>query len=49
LPLSEQVSRKMKRRGSKFVGPTIVHAWMQAAGIVNDHATSCFRRAQVAR
>ncbi len=41
------VSKEMKRRGFKFVGPTIVYAWMQAVGIVNDHATNCFRRAQV--
>jgi DNA-3-methyladenine glycosylase I len=48
-PLSEQISKEMKRRGFKFVGPTIVYAWMQAVGIVNDHAAGCFRRAQVAR
>jgi DNA-3-methyladenine glycosylase I len=47
-PLSEQISKEMKRRGFKFVGPTIVYAWMQAIGIVNDHSTNCFRRAQVA-
>jgi DNA-3-methyladenine glycosylase I len=47
-PLSEQISKEMKRRGFKFVGPTIVYAWMQAVGIVNDHAAKCFRRAQVA-
>jgi len=46
-PLSEQISKEMKRRGFKFVGPTIVYAWMQAVGIVNDHAAGCFRRAQV--
>ncbi len=46
-PLSEEISREMKRRGFKFVGPTIVYAWMQAIGIVNDHSISCFRRAQV--
>jgi DNA-3-methyladenine glycosylase I len=46
-PLSEQISKEMKRRGFKFVGPTIVYAWMQAVGIVNDHAVGCFRRAQV--
>ena len=34
----------MKRRGFTFVGPTIVYAWMQAVGIVNDHAVDCFRR-----
>ena len=37
-PLSEQISKEMKRRGFKFVGPTIVYAWMQAVGIVNDHS-----------
>jgi DNA-3-methyladenine glycosylase I len=46
-PLSEQISKELKRRGFKFVGPTIVYAWMQAVGIVNDHAVGCFRRAQV--
>jgi DNA-3-methyladenine glycosylase I len=48
-PLSEQISKEMKRRGFKFVGPTIVYAWMQAVGIVNDHSIDCFRRKQVAR
>jgi DNA-3-methyladenine glycosylase I len=42
--LSELVSKDLKRRGFKFVGPTIVYAWMQAVGIVNDHAAGCFRR-----
>ena len=42
--LSERVSKELKRRGFKFVGPTIVYAWMQAVGIVNDHAADCFRR-----
>lgn len=46
-PLSETISKEMKRRGFKFVGPTIVYAWMQAVGIVNDHSTRCFRRDQV--
>jgi DNA-3-methyladenine glycosylase I len=46
-PLSEQISKEMKRRGFKFVGPTIVYAWMQAVGIVNDHAAGCFRRTVV--
>jgi DNA-3-methyladenine glycosylase I len=46
-PLSERISQEMKQRGFKFVGPTIVYAWMQAVGIVNDHATGCFRRARV--
>jgi len=42
--LSEAISKEMKSRGFKFVGPTIVYAWMQAVGIVNDHAANCFRR-----
>ncbi len=46
-PLSEQITKEMKRRGFKFVGPTIVYAWMQAVGIVNDHSVGCFRRAQI--
>jgi DNA-3-methyladenine glycosylase I len=47
--LSETISKEMKRRGFKFVGPTIVYAWMQAVGIVNDHSLTCFRRKQVAK
>jgi DNA-3-methyladenine glycosylase I len=47
--LSAVISKDLKRRGFKFVGPTIVYAWMQAVGIVNDHAIHCFRRSQVAR
>ena len=47
--LSAAISKELKRRGFKFVGPTIVYAWMQAVGIVNDHAIGCFRRTQVAR
>jgi len=39
-PLSEKISKEMKRRGLKFVGPTIVYAWMQAVGIVNDHSSA---------
>jgi len=42
--LSEQISKDLKKRGFKFVGPTIVYAWMQATGMVNDHAHDCFRR-----
>lgn len=42
--LSAQISKEMKRRGFKFVGPTIVYAWMQGVGIVNDHAQACFCR-----
>ncbi len=43
-PLSEEISAALKKRGYKFVGPVIVYAWMQAVGIVNDHAPDCFRR-----
>jgi DNA-3-methyladenine glycosylase I len=45
--LSARISKELKARGFKFVGPTIVYAWMQAVGIVNDHALTCFRRLQV--
>ncbi len=45
--LSQRISKELKRRGFKFVGPTIVYAWMQAVGIVNDHAADCFRRREV--
>jgi DNA-3-methyladenine glycosylase I len=48
-PLSERVSKELKRRGFKFVGPTIVYAWMQATGLVDDHEATCFRRAEVTR
>jgi DNA-3-methyladenine glycosylase I len=43
-PLSEEMSKALKKRGFKFVGPVIVYAWMQAVGIVNDHTAGCFRR-----
>ena len=42
-PLSEEVSRALKQRGFKFVGPVIVYAWMQACGLVDDHLAGCFR------
>jgi DNA-3-methyladenine glycosylase I len=43
--LSESLSADLRRRGFKFVGPVIVYAWMQATGIVDDHAPHCWRRA----
>lgn len=46
-PLSEAMSAALKKRGFRFVGPVIVYAWMQATGIVNDHASDCFRRDQI--
>lgn len=42
--LSHVISKELKRRGFKFVGPTIVYAWMQAVGIVNDHSIKCHCR-----
>lgn len=46
-PTSEAISKALKARGFKFVGPVIVYAWMQGVGMVNDHAACCFRRDQV--
>jgi DNA-3-methyladenine glycosylase I len=43
-PLSRELSQTLKSLGFKFVGPVIVYAWMQATGLVNDHAPDCFRR-----
>lgn len=42
-PLSETISKDLKQRGFRFVGPTIVYAHMQATGMVNDHVIDCFR------
>jgi DNA-3-methyladenine glycosylase I len=41
--LSEAISKALKKRGFKFVGPTIVYAWMQASGMVDDHVAGCWR------
>ena len=43
-PESAALSRDLKRRGFRFVGPTTVYAYLQAAGLVDDHVTTCFRR-----
>ena len=40
---SKAMSRDMKRRGFRFVGPTVCYAFMQAAGLVNDHTVDCDR------
>ena len=48
-PLSDNISKDLKKRGFKFVGSTICYAFMQATGMVNDHITSCFRHNEVAR
>ena len=42
-PLSKQISKDLKSCGMSFVGPTIIYAFMQAVGMVNDHLTDCFR------
>jgi DNA-3-methyladenine glycosylase I len=42
-PVAEAMSKVLKKRGFKFVGPTIVYAFMQATGMVNDHLTTCPR------
>ncbi len=44
-PEAEAMSRDLKKRGFRFVGPTICYAFMQAVGMVNDHAPGCFRAA----
>jgi DNA-3-methyladenine glycosylase I len=46
-PVSEAMSKALKKKGFKFCGPVIVHAWMQAVGMVDDHAKDCFRREEV--
>ena len=48
-PESEAMSRDLVKRGFRFVGPTICYAYMQAAGLVNDHLVDCFRYRQVGR
>ncbi|MDJ0921474.1 MAG: DNA-3-methyladenine glycosylase I [Henriciella sp.] len=45
--ISERLSKELKKRGHKFVGPTIVYAWMQACGLYNDHEIGCPRHAEV--
>jgi len=47
--LSRRISRELKQRGFRFVGPTIVQSFLQASGIVNDHELTCFRHAALAR
>lgn len=48
-PESDALSKDLRRRGFKFVGSTIIYAWMQACGLVNDHVVDCFRHRPVAR
>ena len=47
-PLSVKISKELAARGFKFVGPTIVYAFMQATGMVNDHLVNCFCHASCA-
>jgi DNA-3-methyladenine glycosylase I len=47
--LSDAISHDLRKRGFRFVGSTIVYAWMQAVGIVNDHLVTCFRYREVGR
>jgi len=47
-PESREMSRDMRRRGFRFVGPTTCYAFMQAAGLVNDHELSCYRHPEIA-
>ena len=46
-PLSDALSKALKKRGFRFVGSTICYAFLQAAGLVNDHTTDCFRHGEV--
>lgn len=48
-PLSDRISRELKRRGFKFVGSTIVQAYLQAVGVVDDHLAGCFRAGPLRR
>jgi DNA-3-methyladenine glycosylase I len=48
-PLAVEMSKQLKKRGFKFVGPVIVYAFMQASGMVNDHSPTCFRRNTISR
>ncbi len=46
-PQSETMSKELRRRGFRFVGPTICYAFMQATGMVNDHTVDCFRYGEI--
>jgi DNA-3-methyladenine glycosylase I len=48
-PLSDRVSQDMKKRGFKFCGTTITYAFLQAAGLVNDHVVDCFRYGELTK
>jgi DNA-3-methyladenine glycosylase I len=42
-PVSESMSKELRKRGCQFVGPTVCYAFMQAVGMVNDHIVTCYR------
>lgn len=44
-PLSDRISKDLKKRGMKFVGSTVIYAYLQAVGVINGHEKDCFRRA----
>ena len=46
-PVSDALSTDLKKRGFKFVGSTIIYAYLQAAGLINDHSKDCYRRQEV--
>ncbi len=46
-PLADLISKALKKKGFKFVGPTVIYAHMQATGMVNDHTTDCFRYREI--
>ena len=46
---SKAMSRDLKRRGFRFIGPTVCYSFMQAAGLVNDHVTTCFRYSELSQ
>jgi len=48
-PLSQTIAKDLKQKGFKFCGPTIVYAFMQAVGMVNDHMADCFRHKECAK
>lgn len=48
-PVSQAISKDLRKRGFTFVGPTIVYAFLQATGLVNDHLTECYRHKQVGK
>jgi len=47
--LSTHISKDLAKRGFRFIGPTIIYAYLQAVGVVNDHVATCFRQREVAR